>query len=347
MSTIDARIDEWLEAQLISAETAARLHDYEAGHPASTAGESPPGAAAPTAASAPAPARRPMALVGEILGYLGAILAITAIGFILFEVWSDLGTGGQIAIVTALAVVVGASAFFAARAPQDPAQRLASVLLLAEVLLLGWLTWVVTVHGVDLDEQDAMIWVFAVAAVVGAVIYLLRRRALAQLAILAALIGIVTTVVDRNWESLPESAPGIAIASVGAVWLALALARLLEPRAVGLVAGGLVTVFGLEITSFAYYEDPLWAYLAVVGAAAVLLVLAIMRERLTLLMIPGGIGLLVGVPQLAYEVVGDSLAVWIAVLLTGVGLVAVAVWMVRERTPRQAVGAPEREPADD
>jgi len=322
MSDLDHHIDQWVEEGIITPDTGARLHTFEAEHEVAPAGI-PPEAPSPRGRS------RAVALVGEILGYLGAILAVTAIGFILGQAWTDLPTAGRIAIVSGLAAVVTVAGVLAARVAQPPAQRLASVLLVATVGLLGWLAWVVAYDGVGLRSDDATLWVTVTLAVAATAVYAMRRRALAQLALLVSLAALVPAVLERT-DTPFEVWAGVAWGVLGIGWVALALLRRIEPPGVGLVGGGLIAVYGLQTASFEGSRG--WMLTAVVAVSVALLALAVTREHASLLMVPGGIGLLVAVPQLVDHVLDDDLATWLGVLVTGVVLVGLAVWMVRDRT---------------
>ncbi len=328
------RFDEWVEAGLLEATTAEALRRYENDHGhAELTADAPPLTAPPTPEHAPAPPEgrsRALALVGEILGYLGAVLAITAISFLVGQTWSSIPTAGRITLVAVLTAVVATSGFMASRSPQDAAQRLASALLLATVACAGWLSWVL-VDAAGLRDEDAALWTFVAAAVVAAAIYVMRRRALAQLALLASVLGVTITTIEVL-DATEGLTPGLAIGSVGAAWTALAIARVLTPTMPALITGGLVTVSG--ISTVAFDEDLRWLVLTIgVTVAVGMLVLAVLRRELLTLMIPGGIGLLVFVPQLMEHLVGNAVATWSAVLVTGVALILVAIRMLREPRP--------------
>ena len=160
-------------------------------------------------------------------------------------------------------------------------------------------------------------------------VYAMRRRALAQLALLVSLAALVPAVLERT-DTPFEVWAGVAWGVLGIGWVALALLRRIEPPGVGLVGGGLIAVYGLQTASFEGSRG--WMLTAVVAVSVALLALAVTREHASLLMVPGGIGLLVAVPQLVDHVLDDDLATWLGVLLTGVVLVGLAVWMVRDRT---------------
>lgn len=348
MSEVDDRIDRWVAAGLIDAVTASRLRVFEADQrPSGTLANSPatPPAAPPGAPPVPTPVPPPrtgsLALIGEVVGYLGAVLAVSAISFMVSQTWAELPTPGKLLLVGALLAVVAVAGVMAARVPKAPAQRLASVLLLAAVALSGWFAWVVAHDAVPQGDSAIALWVTGVMVAIAAVVYARRRRALAQIALLATLIALVMTIVGSLHLRSEFAWGGIALAVLGAVWVALAVARLLEPDRVGLVVGGLATLVGLQSATF----DDARGWILTLGllVSVAMLATSVVRRGESALIVPGAIGLLVMVPQLINHLFSDSLATWLAVLVTGVALVGVAVWMVRDRartTPAADAGVP-------
>ncbi|MDN4484361.1 DUF2157 domain-containing protein [Demequina lignilytica] len=331
MNGIDVRIDEWVEAGLVSPGTAAELHRYEHDHLA------PPGPAPTQRAASPVPVdvpaaseqARPLALVGEIVGYLGAVLIIVAVSFLLGRTWGDIPTVGRIGIVAPLTALVAVAGALAARSAAGPAQRLASVLLLATVGLTGWLTWVIADQAIGLEERPGLIAITGAMTVVAGGIYAWRRRALAQLAALgtlAALLAVVLAPSDGR-SSVPLA---LAWTALGLAWVGLAMVGRLAPAGVALIGGGLLATQGLQNAAF---DDGTgtWMLALQVALAVGMVAVAALRRPLVLLIIPGAIGVMQGIPMLISRLWGDTLAVWGGVLVTGVALVAVAIRMVRGR----------------
>lgn len=328
MNGIDVRIDEWVEAGLVSPDTAADLHRYEHDHlapPGFSSAPEPPQAEP----AAPVEEARPLALVGEIVGYLGAVLIIVAVSFLLGRTWGDIPVAGRIGIVALLTALVAIGGVLSSRADAGPSQRLASVLLLATVGLTGWLTWVVGDQAVGLDERPGLIAITAAMALVAGVIYAWRRRALAQLAALGTLAGLLAVVLapSDGRSSVPLAGAWTAL---GLLWVVLAAAGRLAPPEVALIAGGLLATQGLQNAAF---DDGTgtWMLALEVALAAAMVAVAALRRPVVLLIIPGAIGLLQGVPMLISRVWGDTLAVWGGVLVTGLALIALAIRMVRGR----------------
>ncbi|WNM23213.1 DUF2157 domain-containing protein [Demequina capsici] len=325
------RFDEWVEAGLLETSTADALRAYEAGHGRDAVAPVLREGAASTEPEAERADRGPVrGLVGEILGYLGAVLAITAISFIVSQTWPSISTPGRVALVAGLTAIVAVAGVVGTRSPQDPAQRLASVLLFATVVCFGWLAWV-SVDAAGLRDEVAGLWTFVAAGAVACIIYVWRRRALAELALLAATVGIAATTIEIL-NATDGMIPGLVIGAVGAAWLGLGVARIVTPSQPALVAGGLVLLFAVNTITSTDGTRGLALSVGVLLAIA-MLTLAVMRRELLVLMIPGGIGLLSMMPQLIEHYVGGAVATWTAVLATGVALIVVAVRMLRGPRP--------------
>ncbi len=331
MGTLDTRIDRWVEAGVITPATGDDLRRFEAEHPAAPAPVVPA-----TAAPAPSPAPeqpRALALVGEVIGYLGAVLAVSAIAFVVSQTWNDMPSGGRIALVAALTAIVAAAGVLAARAAQAPAQRLASVLLVASVALVGWLTWVVLDELTSVGDNATGQFVTGAMVITSAGIYAVRRRALAQMTLLASLAALTVTLM-RPWDMETANAVGFVVAGLGAVWVTLAILRLLQPRQPALVTGGLLVFAALQATAFAEGRGLLLTGAVAVGVAMV--PPGVARRDLIPLIVPGAIMMLAFVPQLIDHLVGDTIATMVAVGVTGIALVLLAVWMVRRQRPQTA-----------
>ncbi len=315
MSDIDAKIDEWLSAGLITEQTAVALRQHENARPQSD--DDPRSSTT-------------LALIGEVVGYLGAVLAVSAVGFMLQETWQSLEVSGRLPIVASLTLIVAAAGVMAARVPRPPAQRLASVLFLGAVALSGWLSWVVADEVMNLSDSSVV--VTGTIALVASVIYVLRRRALAQLATLGALMALIAAVADALPAHVNFAWVSGAWALLGAGWVVLSMGSWLVPARVGLVAGGLLTILGLEIA--ADPGDRGWVLGVALAASIVMLAASVMRRGEAALIVPGAVGLMITVPRLIDFLFSDTIATWVAVLVTGVALVVLAVWMVRERTAK-------------
>ncbi|WP_297081780.1 DUF2157 domain-containing protein [uncultured Demequina sp.] len=323
MDDLDDRIDRWVVAGIISPATgdALRAHENE---DTPRSGEDP---TRPFDDEGP----RPLAVVGEIVGYVGAILILWSAAFLLSSTWTQLGDGARIALVAALAATITLAGILASRSPHAPAQRLASVLLAGSVALAAWLAWLVA-DGTSWGEEVIAVVTAGAATAAAAAIYLGRRRGLAQLALLTSLTALclaaVAAAVDIDTMA-GALAMGLAPLALGCAWVALAASWRLPPPTAGLIAGGLVA----GLVPLAATSEPARGIgvAAAVAASAGFIVLSLTRRPLASLMIPGGLGLLAGLPTLIDHLADDEVATLAGVLIAGLGLVAASVWMLRRR----------------
>lgn len=328
MRDLEARLDVWQRAGLISPEQADSVRSFEATEAATH----------PELPQSEPPQPEPMAssttsLISEVLGYLGAVLAVSAIAVILGQTWNEMGTGARLAVAATVTVVFAAAGLALLRAANPPSQRLSGVMLAAAVVSATWLAEVTATRIFDADDNQAWLAMSLTATACAGLAYGLRRRGLAHITFLAATLSLVAAVVAKPVLHAEAGWVMLSLAAVGAAWVILGKRGWLPPTNVAQVSGGLVLLFGIF---FAFQMDPSrgeWVWLLLLGVLIAMGLLAFAtRGRGSLaLIVPGALGLLVLLPQLIDVVFGDSLVTWFAVLVTGVGLVGLAVWLVRSR----------------
>ena len=125
---LERRLDRWVEAGLLEPRQAARIADFETDR---GGGETSNG-------RRPATRGERRSGVAEAVGYVGAALALAAIGLILGDLWRELTPGGRVSLA-ALVTVITAGSAVALRAATAPAlQRLTSVLSAAAAVGGAW-----------------------------------------------------------------------------------------------------------------------------------------------------------------------------------------------------------------
>ena len=118
------------------------------------------------------------------------------------------------------------------RASDEPAiGRLASVLWFLASCGVLWAGWVLAYDALETSDRVAGITSGGSAVAVSAVLYLLRRRSLQQVALAGA---ITYTVGFAFFEPTPN---GIAWWTLGVVWFFLGKADVLPPQRVALAIG--------------------------------------------------------------------------------------------------------------
>ncbi|HSK23125.1 MAG TPA: DUF2157 domain-containing protein [Egicoccus sp.] len=270
------------------------------------------------------PSRRTVA--AEAVGYVGAALAMGAIALLVGEFWQQFTTLARLVLVLVLTFALFGAGSALRRAARPPLQRLASVLYAGTVAGVGWATWIVAGDIVDLRDVEVGIAVGAVSTAAALPLYLVRRRALPQLALLVAVLVTALTTL-----SLPTQAPDIqwyslTAVSIGVAWFLLGAGGWLPPRRVAETAGALLAVFASQVT-----DGDGWATLLLgVALAAALVVLAIRADALHLLAV-GAVGLFLILPRLVFTWFGDAIGAPATMLVVGLLLVLLAVGLGRAR----------------
>ncbi len=317
MRTVNQMLSEWQDAKVVTPAAAKKIADYEAAR-VPIAGEEP------TRKSA----------LAEVLGYLGAALAIVAIAVILGQQWDSFTYAGRLLLVFTITGIVAGAGIKLWRSRSVAIQRLVSVLLTAAVFGVGWLAWLIERgdvgnRHVESDWVGVAIGGAALAAALP--IYWLRRRALAQFTLLGTAIILVSSVLagplDVRYEVII-----FALWAIGVAWFWGGWSQRLEPPTHALVVGTVLSLFVLLVAFDGDWE--VWILSLGVLTAVALSALAVQQRGTVAVMAPGAIGMLIFVPLLINYFFDDDLATWVAVLVTGLALVVAAVFVVRERKPR-------------
>lgn len=326
---LQERLREWVAAELISADQAARIAEHEqhrvvAPEPGETSGVGGVGSQ-PTR---PASRSHGVTSPAEAIGYVGAALALGAIALILGDLWRELLVGGRLALVAVLTLAMFGGGLAVRNAGSDAMQRMTSVLYAATVAGVGWFASVLGSDVFDLDWADAQV-VVAFAMLIAAVpLFIWRPRPLPHLVALATTTFAAASLLELSPLRPEPGWYGLVVATVGAGWFLLVLGRWLRPRAVGEVAAALVTFIGIEIASFG--DARATALTVALVLAGALVAMAVRADVLRYLVV-GALALFVFSPQLVFEVFGDAIGAPASLLLVGVLLVLLAVGLGRAR----------------
>ncbi|MFU8841145.1 MAG: hypothetical protein ACNA8R_10555 [Nitriliruptoraceae bacterium] len=331
LDTLTERLHTWVAAGLLEPDQAARIAAFEGSDETGPPGQ--PASAVPAAPPAPVREHRGADRAGRItlaeaIGYVGASLALGAIGLLLGELWRDLLVGGRLALVAVLTVAVFGSGFALRATTSGAMRRLSSVLFTATVAGVGWFAGVVASDVLDLPWDRRGVVVAASMLVVAAPLYLWRRGLLLQLATLATTVATATTALSLGALTPDPVWYGITVGAVGVAWFLLASGGWLTPRMPAEVTGAFVALVGTQIAAS---DGPRVTALAIgLVAAAVLVWLSVQRDQLHHLVV-GAIALFVLAPQLVFELFGDAIGAPATLLLVGLLLVLLAVGLGRAR----------------
>jgi len=305
---LDRRVARWVEAGVIGAEQGEAILALE--------GE-----------SREAGGRR-RAVVAEVLGYLGGVLAVVA-GFVLgAESWVQLGRWGRVGVLAAVTGALLAAGWWLRGTEGRVLPRLASVLWLGAVAGFAGLLAVLQEGRSDDALADPSLGVAAGALVLAAVLYALERRVLQQLALFLAVVAAMVAGGHRlgwSWETVE----GYGFLVLGAAWLELGRRGLVGPRRTSEVLGSLALLSGPAVLDVEAVGPGDWGLWLDLGLSVALIVAGSALARNVLLGI-GAAGMVMFLGMVAGEYWSD-LGAPLAILLVGLALVAAAVLVARLR----------------
>lgn len=267
-------------------------------------------------------------LPAEAIGYVGAALAFSASGWMLSAVWVDIATVGQLALVGLVTVLLFGGGAALMRTAAAPLQRLTSVLFLGGLVGAAWFMAILAGDVLEVANDVQAVLVAGTLFVLAVPLYVLRRRALPQVAALAGTVALAVTLL-----LLPVLDPdpwvfGLTIWAIGVGWLLLALGDLLEPSALAGVMGAALALIGPRVAAAGGTATGRWWLALGVLMAVALVVLALRRDTVHHLAV-GAVGLFVLVPMLAFELFGDTIGAPATLLVIGLLLVVIAVGIGR------------------
>jgi hypothetical protein len=332
------RLTAWTELGLLTTEQADAIERHERERSrfvpgdTDTAGDTDTDADAD--ADAPAlsrgdaepPSRR--IAVAEAVGYVGAALAVAALALFVADVWPELTTGGQLALVGLLSVLAAGAGYAVHGQPVAAMRRLTGVLWASASLGCAWFAGIVAWDIVDAGSEATATTVGVVAAMI-AVPLLLRRPGLPLHVI--GLGGAVTAAASAlSMSALQPDVfwHGLLAAAISGAWLLLARGGWIAPARTGEVLGGVAALIALQVGSFG--DLRVAALVLSLVLAIGLVALAVLREAGYHLVV-GALGLFVLVPQLVFEIFGDAIGAPATLLVVGLLLVLLAVGLGRVR----------------
>jgi hypothetical protein len=284
------------------------------------------------AARAPAQpqSRRRLPLVAEVLGYLGAVLAATAIAVALSQVWRHVPPAAWLGLAVVLAVGFSISGALIRPGGEPAFGRLRSVLWLLATASASGFVAVLTTKFLHLADSSVALSVAGAWLICAIPLWWRTRSAVQQVAAFGGAIALVEAGLDKIDSHTGALGYGLALWALAAAWGVATARGYLVPRVTGLVmSGGGALVGALIAMSFGNAAGHVLALLTVAG----LLTAGVFARRVVLIAI-GAAGTLYVIPAVAARYLPGSLAAPLAVAMVGLILLAVAMWLARYRRTR-------------
>lgn len=301
-TVIDTKLAEWEEAGLLTHEQVDAILTAEQA----------------AAGSDDRSSRIPVTV--EILGYLGAALALGAAFALSAEYWSDLASWAQVMLLVAVAAVLGIAGI-AVRPARDPAVgRMLSVMWAASVVAAGAAVGIGIDAGTDWTGEAAGFIIGLAALALAVPMALAHRRPLQHVVMFAAaaLTAVTATTLVVEFDAMWF---GFGALAFGSAWLAASLADRLPAPATGEALGAATAIIGAQTLS-ADTVGP-WGELVGLAVAAVLVALGL-RRRPKVLLALGVVAVFLFVPQTVFAVFGETAAALVVLFVAGVVLIGFA-----------------------
>ena len=280
--------------------------------------------------------------LGEALGYVGAVCAVTAGLLVAGQEWVRLGAGGRSMLLAATVAVLAAAGWWAGQQEAAPVRRLGAVLWFLAVAAVAGLAQVVVAQVLHQSQQVTDVTSALTATAAGGLLWRLRPTSLQQLAMYVSLLASVTALVDLIASAPPSpSWGGAAVWAVGLAWLLLGWRRLIIPARTAEVLGALAMLVGAETVRTGQLRS--WGLaLGLLSAAALVGVGAATRRAAPLGL--GAVGLFVFLFDGVLTWFGRGASVPLALLAAGGALLVVAVLTGRSHSRQAAQDQPSGAP---
>ena len=276
-------------------------------------------------------------LITEALGYLGAALAAAAAAVLVGRAWNDASSGLRILLPGAASLVMVAAGWSLRSSADAAIARLASVLWLIAAGLAGWFGGQLASDGFDASDRGVVLGVGIGATVTAVPLYLVRRRTLQQLAVIA---GLMVLAAGTFYGSVMSVA--LAYVVIGLAWTALGWMERAEPRRVSLTLGPLAGLTGALVASGDTTNVGVWLGIAI----SVVLVAASVSLRHTPMLGLGVAGLFAfSVWAISYYF-GATIGTPLVLLVAGVVVLTIAFVAARLRGLTSERSSPPLEPRD-
>jgi hypothetical protein len=267
-------------------------------------------------------------IITEILGYVGAALAIWAVFFLVSEFWGKLSDWAQASLFGALALALFAAGT-ALRDVMEPAlSRLSGVLWAGSIVALGGTLFMLFDPMAGLEPEVVWTLIGAIASVVAGVMFV-RRPSVAQhtmlfAAVLTMLVSLLTLGPDAEIFFF-----GLVVWGYGLVWILVTRSGILRPLSSGMVLGAIAMLIGAQMTVGDGTMADVGTLLGLATAGLLAGAGVMLKEKLTIIL--GGVGIFWFVPQAMFHFFGEAMGGMFGLFVSGLLLIGLAIWFGRHR----------------
>lgn len=307
-SRLRDQLDRWTAAGIIDAGQAARMESAEQAE-----------------GGVGVPRRRALPLVVEVLGYLGAAIAISG-GFVAVrQVWPGMPSTAMLwftAVAAISLIVIGA----VLRTGSQPAYgRLRSVLWLLATAAATDCAAIVANEVLRLGDDGLLLTSAAAWAGLAIPLWWFGKSALQHVVMFGGLLALLLAGLYQVEPNLSVTEYGIAVWILSALWGVAAYRRYLAPPTAGLAVASAGVLVGATMT-MAHPAGQVLAVLTVAGLLAV----GVAAHRVMLVAF-GAAGTLWVVPETVNRYLPGTVAAPLAAAVAGLVLLAIALWLARAR----------------
>lgn len=311
MSGLRGQLERWTAEGIIDAGQAARIETAERARTSGDEGR--------------AQARRGVPLVAEVLGYPGALVAISAGYVAVRHLWPQFPPAATLSftgIVTVGLIVAGGLL----QTRDEPAYvRLRSVLWMLATLAGAGFAGILAADVFHLGYHGVFLTWAATWAGLSAVLWWRSKSALLHVVMFGAMVALLSAGLYQREPDLSVRWYGLAIWALSVIWGLVADRGFLSPRTAGLAAASTGVLAGATMTM----GPPAGQALAVLTVAGLLAIGAVTRRVIFIAF--GAAGALWVIPVSANRYLPGSVAAPVAVAAAGLVLLATALWLARTR----------------
>ncbi len=313
MINLDTQLEDWLREGIISTDQARRMRQSALGPPSTEEVADDAG--------------RRIPLVTEILGYVGAALAIWAVAFLVSEFWANLDDWAQASLFGALSfalIVAGAQLL---DTTEEALARLSGVLWTAGLAALVGALYIAFDPIAGLSIELTWTLTSAIAAGIAAAMMWKKPSVLQHIVLFATSLATIVSLLTLGPE--PELfVYGFVVWAFGLAWILVARAGVLPSLNAGMVLGGAAMLYGAQIAAV---EDTatFGVFLGLATAGVLAGAGVVLKEKLTIIL--GGIGIFMFVPQAMFHFFGEEMGAMFGLFFSGLLIIGLAVWFGRHK----------------